>query len=108
MEYDILPVRQFVHQNSFDPELNKHLQSLPNAQDLRVKSYKILIVLILSTCFTIYLFSFLAIGFWLKYHYNPNDLAQGNTTINPYYASLVITLTSFNQNGLSVWYRTRK
>jgi hypothetical protein len=46
MEYDILPVRQFVHQNSFDPELNKHLQSLPNAQDLRVKSYKILIVLI--------------------------------------------------------------
>ena len=100
---DILPVRQFIRQNSIDPVLNNHLQSLPSPQELRVKSYIILIILILSTCFTIYLFSFLAIGFWLKYQYDPEDLSQSNTTINPFYASIVLTITSFNQNGLAVW-----
>ncbi len=102
-ENNPLPVRQFVRRNSFDPVLNKRLQSLPNAQNLRVTSYIILIVLILSTCFTIYLSSFLAIGFWLKYHYDPKYLSRNNITINPFYASLVISITGFNQNGLSVW-----
>ena len=100
---DILPVRQFIRHNSIVPILSQPLQSLPSPQELRVKSYIILIILILSTCFTIYLFSFLAIGFWLKYHYNPKDISQSNTTINPFYASIVLTITSFNQNGLAVW-----
>jgi Trk-type K+ transport system membrane component len=103
VENNTLPLRQFIRHNSLDPVLNKHLQSLPSAQHLRVKSHIILIVVILSTCFTIYLSSFLAIGFWLKYYYNPEDLSQSNTTINPFYASLVISITGFNQNGLSVW-----
>jgi hypothetical protein len=103
VENNTLPFQQFLRHNSVDPVLNKHLRSLPNPQQLRITAYIILIVLILSTCFIIYLFSFFAIGFWLKYHYNPEELSQTNTTINPFYASLVITITSFNQNGLSVW-----
>jgi len=103
MENNTLPVRQFIRPNSFDPVLNEYLQLLPTPQDLRVRSYIILIVVILSTCFTIYLSSFLAMGFWLKYYYSPEDLASGNTTINPFYSALVISITGFNQNGLSVW-----
>ncbi len=103
MENNTLPIRQFIHNNSSDPILNKHLQSLPNPQHLRVTAYIILIILILSTCFTIYLFSFIAMGFWLKYHYDPKDLSQTNSTIDPFYASLVISITGFNQNGFSVW-----
>jgi len=103
VENNTLPIKQFVRNNSSDPILKKHLQSLPNPQHLRVTAYIILIILILSTCFTIYLLSFLAIGFWLTYHYDSKDLSQGNSTINPFYASLVISITGFNQNGLSVW-----
>jgi hypothetical protein len=94
-----LPLRQFVRRNSFDSILNQRLQSLPNPKQLRIIAHIILIVLILSTCFTIYLLSFISIGLWLKYNYNSNDLSQ----INPFYASLVISITGFNQNGLSVW-----
>ncbi len=103
MTNDTLPLRQFVRHDSSDPVLNKHLQSLPNPEHLRVTAYIILIILILFTCFIIYLFSFLSIGFWLKYHYDPKDFSQSNVTINPFYASLVISVTGFNQNGLSVW-----
>ena len=99
----VLPIQQFVRRNPFDLVLNKHLRSLPSPQRLRITAYVILIVVILSTCFVIYLFSFLAMGFWLKYYYHPNDLMQGNTTVNPFYAALVISITGFNQNGLSVW-----
>ncbi len=95
----IVPLRQFVQQNSFNSKFDQDLQSLPTPKHLRITAHIILIVLILSTCFMIYLFSFLSIGFWLQYHYNSNDLSQ----INPFYASLVISITGFNQNGLSVW-----
>src|SRR4051812_33666903 len=99
-----LPIRQFIRQDSFDSmHIQDRLQSLPTPQHLRVRSHLILIALILSTCFIIYLSSFLAMGIWLKYHYNPEDLSQDNTTINPFYAALVISITGFNQNGLSVW-----
>lgn len=105
VEHNTLPIRQFVRQTSPDPILNEHLQSLPNPQDLRIKSYIILIILILSTCFIIYFFSFLAMGLWLKYYYSSEYLFEKtNKTINPFYASLVISITGFNQNGLSVWY----
>ena len=104
MENHSLPVRQFPRQNSFDSSATTdRLQSLPDPHRLRVTAYLLLIILILSTCFTIYLISFLAIGFWLQYHYDYDELAQGNTTINAFYAALVIAITGFNQNGLSVW-----
>ena len=99
-----LPIQQFIRKDSFDSmQIQNRLQSLPSPQHLRVRSHIILIVLILSTCFIIYLSSFLAMGIWLKYHYHPSDLAQGNVTINPFYAALVISITGFNQNGLSIW-----
>ena len=99
-----LPIRQFIRQDSFDSmQIQERLQSLPTPQHLRVRSHLLLVVLILSTCFIIYLFSFLAMGIWLNYHYSPEDLSQDNTTINTFYAALVISITGFNQNGLSVW-----
>ncbi|CAF4057423.1 unnamed protein product [Adineta steineri] len=98
-----LPIRQFLRRETLDPILDEQLRSLPNSQHLRVTAYIMLIVIILSTCFIIYLISFLAMGFWLKYQYDPIDLLQANQTMNPFYASLILTITSFNQNGLSPW-----
>ncbi|CAF4277219.1 unnamed protein product, partial [Adineta steineri] len=98
-----LVIRQFLRRETLDPTLDEQLRSLPNSQHLRVTAYIMLIVIILSTCFMIYLISFLAMGFWLKYHYDPKDLLQANETMNPFYASLILTITSFNQNGLSPW-----
>ncbi|CAF4159988.1 unnamed protein product, partial [Adineta steineri] len=98
-----LPIRQFLRRETLDPTLDEQLRSLPNSQHLRVTAYIILIVIILSTCFMIYLISFLPMGFWLKYQYDPIDLLQANQTMNPFYASLILTITSFNQNGLSPW-----
>ncbi|CAF3671312.1 unnamed protein product [Adineta steineri] len=98
-----LVIRQFLRRETLDPTLDEQLRSLPNSQHLRVTAYIMLIVIILSTCFMIYLISFLAMGFWLKYQYDPIDLLQANQTMNPFYASLILTITSFNQNGLSPW-----
>ena len=100
-----LPIRKYLSQQSFDSVLNETLQALPSPYELRLKSYLILIGLILSTCFCIYLFSFLSLGLWLKYHYESTAILSplNETKINPFYASLVISLTGFNQNGLSVW-----
>lgn len=108
-EDNALPIRQFLSHSSLDPLLSQYLHALPNPYELRTRSYVILIVLILSTCLTIYLLSFISIGLWLKYQYDPSDLSPTNTSqINPFYASLVISITGFNQNGLSVWYAHEK
>ncbi|CAF1000144.1 unnamed protein product [Rotaria sp. Silwood1] len=100
-----LPITKLVRINSTDPILDQRLRLLPSPKDLRTTAYIILIILILSTCFAIYLISFLTISMWLKYHYDPQFLRQDNRTVDPFYASIVITLTGFNQNGLSLWYR---
>jgi len=86
-----------------DSDLYERINSLPNAQRLRITAYILMIILIPSTCLVIYLTSFLAMGIWLKYHYNPTYIEQANQTLNPFYASIVITITGFNQNGLSPW-----
>ena len=86
-----------------DSRLYQRIQSLPCAQRLRVTAYILTVVLILATCFVIYFVSFLSMGLWLKYHYSPTDLMQANQTMNPFYAAIVITITGFNQNGLSPW-----
>ena len=86
-----------------DSDIYERIHSLPNAQRLRVTAYILMIVLILATCFVIYLTFFLGMGIWLKYHYEPKNLLQGNQSIDPFYASIVITITGFNQNGLSPW-----
>lgn len=100
---DALPIQRTVRNQAVDSDITERQNSLPNAHRLRVTAYILMIILILSTCFTIYLTSFIAIGVWLKYRYNSSDLVQGNESISPFYASLVITVTGFNQNGLSPW-----
>ena len=62
-----------------------------------------MIILIPSTCFVLYFIAFICMGLWLKYHYDPSYIMQANQTMNPFYASIVITITGFNQNGLSPW-----
>ncbi len=83
------------------PHIRSQLFSLPNAVQLRYRAYLTCIVLILATCFTIYTIAFVVIGGWLQKHYTPEDLLQDNSTVNPWYASFIITLTGFNQNGLT-------
>ncbi|CAF4484376.1 unnamed protein product [Rotaria magnacalcarata] len=100
---NILPVQSLARQTSVDPVLRKRLQSLPDPYHLRITAYIILIVLIVSTCLFIYLFTFFSVGFWFKYNYILQHYSQINKTVNPFYASLVVKITSFNQNGLTSW-----
>ncbi|CAF0939734.1 unnamed protein product [Rotaria sordida] len=100
---DILPIQRFVPNQSIDSDLHERIRLLPSPHNLRVTAYILMIVLILSTCFVIYLTSFIAMGIWLKYHYESKDLLQSNETMNPFYVAIVITITGFNQNGLSPW-----
>ncbi|CAF3586395.1 unnamed protein product [Rotaria socialis] len=102
-DIDALPIQRMVPNESMDSDMNERIQSLPTPHHLRVTAYILMVILILSTCFVIYLASFIAMGIWLKYHYDPKDLLQGNQTMNPFYASIIITITAFNQNGLSPW-----
>ena len=86
-----------------DSDIFQRMYSLPSPKRLRIVAYILMIVLILSTCFIIYVTSFLAMGIWLTYRYDPKDLEQRNQTIHPFYAAVVISITGFNQNGLSPW-----
>jgi len=99
----MLLIKRLVPNATIDSDLYGRIHSLPSPERLRVTAYILMIVLIPSTCLVIYLTSFLAMGIWLKYHYDPNDLLQANETMNPFYAAIVITITGFNQNGLSPW-----
>jgi hypothetical protein len=83
------------------PHIRSQLFSLPNAVQLRYRAYITCIVLILATCFTIYTIAFVGIGGWLRTHYTPEELLQDNSSVNPWYASFIITLTGFNQNGMT-------
>lgn len=103
VENDFLPIKRLVPSDVTDPNTYEKINSLPSPKRLRVVAYILMIILILSTCFAIYVVSFVAIGIWLKYRYRPEDLVQGNRTMSPFYASIVITITGFNQNGLSPW-----
>lgn len=100
---DPLPIKQLVPNSSMDSDVYERIHSLPSPQRLRIVAYVLVIVLILSTCFVIYFVSFLSMGIWLKYHYDPRYIMQANETMNPFYAAIVITITGFNQNGLSPW-----
>jgi len=100
---DALPIKRLVPNQSIDSDVYQRINSLPSPQRLRITAYILTIVLILSTCLVIYLITFIAMGIWLKYHYDPNELLQANQTMNPFYASIVLTITGFNQNGLSPW-----
>ena len=82
-------------------ELENKLSLLPTPQQIRYWAYNTIIVLILATCATMYLCYFIILGAWLDSRYSDNQLADGNSTVNPWYASIIIVLTGFNQNGLT-------
>ncbi|CAF1164811.1 unnamed protein product [Rotaria sordida] len=89
----------------WDQNLPSHIRAelarLPTPVKLRYRAYIMCIVLILSLYFTIYTTGFIAIGTWLQTHNSPEYLMQNNVTLNPWYISGMLTLFSFNQNGLT-------
>ncbi|CAF5132611.1 unnamed protein product, partial [Rotaria magnacalcarata] len=61
-DIDTLPIQRMVPNETMDSDINERIQSLPTPHHLRVTAYILMIVLILSTCFVIYLTSFIAMG----------------------------------------------
>ncbi|CAF1494632.1 unnamed protein product, partial [Rotaria sp. Silwood1] len=100
-DVDELPTINIRHGRNLPVHIRKQLATLPNARQLRYRAYITCIVLILATCFTIYIIMFFAIGGWIQTHYKSEELFQGNSTINPWYISFIVTVTGFNQNGFS-------
>ncbi|CAF0972068.1 unnamed protein product [Rotaria sordida] len=98
---DELPTVNTQRGRNLPEHIRNRLATLPTTAQLRYRAYITCIILILSTCFTIYTIGIIAIGSWLSVHYTSDQLLQGNSSVNPWYASFIITLTGFNQNGLS-------
>lgn len=97
---DELPTVNIRRRRNLPQHIRNQINSLPTPAQLRYRAYITCIILILSTCFFIYSITFIAIGAWLSGQYQPVELMQGNTTINPWYISFIIVVTGFNQNGL--------
>ena len=87
--------------SSLPCELEAKLALLPTPRQIRYWAYITIIGLILITCTSLYLCYFVILGAWFTARYPGNKLADGNSTINPWYASIVIVVTGFNQNGLT-------
>ena len=100
-EGDELPTFNVRGKKNLPLEIRKKLATLPTTAQLRYRAYITCIIFILATCFVLYTIVFIAIGAWLQKKYTPDQLMQGNATVNPWYASFIITLTGFNQNGLT-------
>ncbi|CAF0848039.1 unnamed protein product [Adineta steineri] len=81
--------------------IRTELARLPTPEKLRYQAYIMCIILILTLYFIIYTTGFLAIGIWLHTHRSPEYLLQNNITLSPWYVSGMLTLFSFNQNGLT-------
>jgi Trk-type K+ transport system membrane component len=79
------------------------ISRLPTAEQLCYRAYVYCLILIPLTCLTIYLGAFIAIGCWLQMKYQPSQLRQDGQPINSWYATLIITISGFNQNGLAPW-----
>ncbi|CAF3176713.1 unnamed protein product [Rotaria sp. Silwood2] len=96
-----LPISNFREQRNLPEHVRAQLASLPTPAKLRYRAYIMCILLILGTRFTIYTSAYFAIGGRIHRRYKPEDLLQGNTSVNPWYVSFIVTVTGFNQNGLS-------
>lgn len=97
---DELPTINMQRRRNLPQSIRNRINALPSPAQLRYRAYITCIVLILGTCFVIYSIGFIAIGSWLSGQYRPDQLMQGNTTLNPWYISFIIVVTGFNQNGL--------
>jgi hypothetical protein len=98
---DELPTFTIGRRRNLPQHVRDRLASLPSAAQLRYRAYITCIALILGTCFTVYIITFIAIGSWLKTQYRPDQLLQGNSSMDPFYISFIVTITGFNQNGLA-------
>ncbi|CAF4641428.1 unnamed protein product, partial [Rotaria sp. Silwood2] len=98
---DELPTVNIRRQRNLPEHIRNRLAKLPKTRQLRYRAYITCIVLILATCFTIYTIIFIAIGSWIDTQYTSEQLLQGNSSVNPWYISFIVTVTGFNQNGLS-------
>ncbi|UJR27575.1 hypothetical protein I4U23_008856 [Adineta vaga] len=97
-------IRQNSEKNTeYSLEAQMKIARLPHAEKLRYCAYVYCLLLIPITCLTIYLCAFLSIGSWIQKNYRLSQLRQDGRSINPWYASLIITITGFNQNGLAPW-----
>ena len=85
------------------PEAAKKISRLPTAEQLRYRAYLTCLALIPLTCLTIYICCFFAIALRITANYSPFQLLQDGEPVNPWYASFLITVTGFNQNGLTPW-----
>ena len=85
------------------PEAEDKIARLPTPEQLRYRAYLACLVLIPTICTSIYLAAYLSIGLRLTSRYRPWQLLQDGQPVNPWYASLIISITGFNQNGLSPW-----
>jgi len=83
------------------PELERKISLLPTPRQIRYWAYLIIIVFIFVICTFVYLCYFIILGAWLDARYSEEVLMEGNMTISPWYTSIVIVITAFNQNGLS-------
>jgi Trk-type K+ transport system membrane component len=98
---DELPTINIRRRQNLPEDVRNKLASLPTAAQLRYRAYITCIVLILGTCFTIYSITYVAIGSWLTTQYTSEQLLQGNSSLSPWYISFIVTVTGFNQNGLT-------
>jgi Trk-type K+ transport system membrane component len=87
----------------YSPEAEIKIARLPNAEQLRYRAYLSCLALIPLTCITIYLGAYVCIGGWIHTRYRPSQLRQDGRPVNAWYASFIITVTGFNQNGLTPW-----
>ena len=87
----------------YSTEAQAKIARLPNAEQLRYRSYLCCLFLIPTACLTIYITSFLCIGSWIQTQYRSSQLRQDGRPVNAWYASFIITVTGFNQNGLTPW-----
>jgi Trk-type K+ transport system membrane component len=87
----------------YSPAAQAKITRLPNAEQLRYRAYLACLGLIPITCITIYVSAYVSIGGWIRASYRPSQLKQDGRPVNPWYASFIITVTGFNQNGLTPW-----
>jgi hypothetical protein len=98
---DESPIFNIRRERNLPKNIQDRIASLPTAAQLRYRAYITCIVFTLGTCFTIYSIAFFAIGGWLTTQYTSKQLLQGNSSVNPWYISFIVTITGFNQNGLT-------
>nr|ACD54810.1 unknown [Adineta vaga] len=98
--YELELSKRHLNEN-LSSHIRDELARLPKPEELRYRAYIMCIVLILGLFLTINIIGLLIIGIWLQTHANQEYLMQNNATLNPWYVASMLTLFSFNQNGLA-------